>query len=90
MIVRKTWPHARIHLDAVVKLFLQAAYQINRITSFFYMSFCHVHVFGLKDVPARARRENGHDSPSPRSTVQKRPAVLSSGVGSDRTRSNRI
>lgn len=24
-------------------------------------------------VPARARRENGHDSPSSRSTVQKRP-----------------
>ena len=43
-----------------------------------------------KDVPARARRENGNDSPSPRSTVQNRPAVLSSGVGSDRTRSNRI
>ena len=42
------------------------------------------------DVPARARRENGHDSPSPRSTVQNMPAVLSSGVGSDRTRQNRL
>lgn len=41
-------------------------------------------------VPARARRENGHDSPSPRSTVQNMPAVLSSGVGSDRTRPNRL
>lgn len=46
-------------------------------------------VFNL-DVPARARRENGHDSPSPRSIVQNMPAVLSSGVGSDRTRPNRL
>ncbi|KAL5764409.1 hypothetical protein ACOSQ2_017003 [Xanthoceras sorbifolium] len=37
-----------------------------------------------------ARRENGHDSPSPRSTVQNMPAALSSGVGSDRTRPNRL
>ena len=42
------------------------------------------------DVPARARRENGNDSPSPRSTVQNMPAALSSGVGSDRTRQNRL
>lgn len=46
-------------------------------------------VFNL-DVPARARRENGHDSPSSRSTVQNTPAILSSGVGSDRTRPNRL
>jgi len=42
------------------------------------------------DVSARVRRENGHNSPSPRSTVQNMPAVLSSGVGSDRTRPNRL
>ena len=42
------------------------------------------------DVPARARRENGRDSPSSRSTVQNTPAILSSGVGSDRTRPNRL
>lgn len=40
--------------------------------------------------PARARRENGHDAPSSRSTVQNTPAILSSGVGSDRTRPNRL
>ncbi|CAK7324727.1 unnamed protein product [Dovyalis caffra] len=57
------------------------------------MSFCHIHVFDSVfnlDVPARARRENGHDSPSSRSTVQNTPAILSSGVGSDRTRPNRL
>ncbi|CAN1191500.1 hypothetical protein LINPERPRIM_LOCUS44615 [Linum perenne] len=41
-------------------------------------------------VPARARRENGHDSPSSRSTVQNTQAILSSGVGSDRIRPNRL
>lgn len=94
MIARATWPHAlhtRMNCYAVGKLFLQAAYQTNQITYFgicrsvMYMSS----VFHF-DVPARARRENGHDSPSPRSTVQSMPAVRSSGVGSDRTRPNRL
>ncbi|GFS28489.1 hypothetical protein Acr_00g0002070 [Actinidia rufa] len=31
-----------------------------------------------------------HDSPSPRSTVQNRPAILSSGVGSGPIRPNRL
>ena len=81
-----------LYCYAVGKLFLQAAYQIwSRIYFFFNMSFVmYTYSVWNLDVPARARRENGHDSPSPRSTVQNMPAVLSSGVGSDRTRQNRL
>lgn len=60
----------------------------------FYIRICRSVMYTYSvfhfDVPARAPRENGHDSPSPRSTVQNRLAVLSSGVGSDRTRPNRL
>ena len=90
MIVRETWPyalHTRMNCYAVGKLFLQAAYKIrSRIFEYVVPSYSVFHF----DVSARARRENGHDSPSPRSTVQNMPAVLSSGVGSDRTRPNRL
>lgn len=95
MIVRETWPyalHTRMNCYAVSKLFLQAAYQIrSRIFDFLICrSVMYMYSVFHFDVPARARRENGHDSPSPRSTVQNMPAVLSSGVGSDRTRPNRL
>lgn len=84
-----THKNGLLYCYAVDKLFLQAAYQIrSRIFFFFNMSFAYS-VLNL-DVPARARRENGHYSPFPRSTVQNMPAVLSSGVGSDRTRPNRL
>lgn len=90
MIVRETWLHAlhtRMNCYAVGKLFLQAAYKIrSRIFEYVVPSYSVLNF----DVSARARRENGHDSPSPRSTVQNMPAVLSSGVGSDRTRPNRL
>lgn len=57
---------------------------------FFNMSFRHVYVFGLQFWCSCSCPYRGHDSPSPRSTVQNMPAVLSSGVGSDRTRPNRL
>ena len=79
--------HTRMNCYAVGKLFLQAAYKIrSRIFEYVVPSYSVFHF----DVSARARRENGHDLPSPRSTAQNRPAVLSSGVGSDRTRPNRL
>jgi len=93
MIVRETWLHAlhtRMNCYAVGKLFLRAAYQIGSRIFLICRYVMYMYSVLNFDVPARARRENGHDSPSPRSTVQNRPAVLSSGVGSDRTRPNRL
>ena len=92
MIVREIWPHAlhtRMNCYAVGKLFLRAAYQIGSRILEYVVTSCtcirsEIWMFLL--VPG----ENGHDSPSPRSTVQNRSAVLSSGVGSDRTRPNRL
>lgn len=91
MIVRETWLHAlhtRMNCYAVGKLFLRAAYQIR--SRILCRSVMYMYSVNNLDISSRARRENGHDYPSPRSTVQNMPAVLSSGVGSDRTRPNRL
>ena len=57
---------------------------------FFNMSFRHVYVFGLQFLCSCSCPYRGHDSPSSRSIVQNMQAILSSGVGSDRTRPNRL
>uniref|UniRef100_M1BH54 LOL1 (LSD ONE LIKE 1) n=1 Tax=Solanum tuberosum TaxID=4113 RepID=M1BH54_SOLTU len=47
------------------------AYQIgSRILEYVVTSCTCIRLSIIFDVPARARIENGHDSPSPRSTVQ--------------------
>ena len=90
MIVRETWPHAlhtRMNCYAVGQLFLQAAYQIrSRIFEYVVPSCTCIRSYILMFLLVPGERMGT----TPRSTVQNMPAVLSSGVGSDRTRPNRL